>query len=386
MNKNNNTKINILCLDQIGLNILNNNTSQANIYLPLAEKDNTKKILSACIEYIFNLHNLKKPFFFYNEKNLVNSLTLSNINIFNNNTKMTVSIFSKDAIYKLKIIGICESDIYYIGTSKETMQNVISALKSCYNNTVGDYFYKDKQLDSNTPLLNCNFIDRYSINEIKFMKKTIINNNNNNNCNNKQIIDCDNCNNKFYSIYKFNEHNTIDCRICKIKTCNIVLHLNKQHIKCPECERWSISLSNHKCINNKEIIKPVSEIKSKDIPNTDKIKQTVADLNKFRDETEKLKKMMNDKEKGQWNNKIIPSTLRHTVWTTHFGKTYEGKCFCCKSIVIEVPTFEVGHIISSNKGGLNTLENLRPVCGQCNKSMGNKNMYDFISEFNMWNV
>jgi hypothetical protein len=34
------------------------------------------------------------------------------------------------------------------------------------------------------------------------------------------------------------------------------MHLNKKHVKCSECERWSISLSNHKCINNKEIIKP----------------------------------------------------------------------------------------------------------------------------------
>ena len=42
--------------------------------------------------------------------------------------------------------------------------------------------------------------------------------------------------------------------------------------------------------------------------------------------------------------------------------------------------FEVGHVISVHDNGDLTIENLRPICSLCNKSMGVQNMVEFIRE------
>ena len=40
--------------------------------------------------------------------------------------------------------------------------------------------------------------------------------------------------------------------------------------------------------------------------------------------------------------------------------------------------FCAGHIIPESCGGFATIDNLRPICSQCNSSMGNTNMRKFI--------
>jgi 5-methylcytosine-specific restriction endonuclease McrA len=39
--------------------------------------------------------------------------------------------------------------------------------------------------------------------------------------------------------------------------------------------------------------------------------------------------------------------------------------------------FDAGHIIAVTNGGSDNLDNLAPVCGTCNKSMGTQNLQDF---------
>lgn len=75
----------------------------------------------------------------------------------------------------------------------------------------------------------------------------------------------------------------------------------------------------------------------------------------------------------------IPKTLRIDIWETYIGKIYESKCFCCKTKDIQQGNFECGHVKSIKDGGGTTIENLRPICSTCNRSMGRKNMYDFMS-------
>jgi 5-methylcytosine-specific restriction endonuclease McrA len=73
----------------------------------------------------------------------------------------------------------------------------------------------------------------------------------------------------------------------------------------------------------------------------------------------------------------VPRALREEVWRTYMGKTFEGKCrvtWCSNRI--NVFDFEVGHNIPESKGGALVLTNLRPICGRCNKSMGNKYTID----------
>lgn len=71
------------------------------------------------------------------------------------------------------------------------------------------------------------------------------------------------------------------------------------------------------------------------------------------------------------NKAKIPKALREQVWRKHMGDQFKSKCvvtWCTNTI--NVFDFEVGHNIPESKGGVTLLENLRPICSRCNKSMG----------------
>lgn len=81
----------------------------------------------------------------------------------------------------------------------------------------------------------------------------------------------------------------------------------------------------------------------------------------------------------------IPSTVRHEVWKRYVSEIYrKGKCFCCRTSDIEESNFDCGHVISRNNFGPISLQNLRPICGQCNRSMGTQNMDEFIVAYGFW--
>jgi len=95
-----------------------------------------------------------------------------------------------------------------------------------------------------------------------------------------------------------------------------------------------------------------------------------------------------DIEIKTYNNikKKIPSNVRETVWKNYLIETKqtmnEIKCpisFCNK--MIDSFNFECGHIISDYNKGKISLDNLRPICSSCNKSMGRQNWDDFENRF-----
>lgn len=67
----------------------------------------------------------------------------------------------------------------------------------------------------------------------------------------------------------------------------------------------------------------------------------------------------------------IPNALRQQVWLHYCGEQYKRKCFTswCKNI-ISVFDFHCGHNIPEVRGGKTTIDNLIPLCVQCNLSMG----------------
>lgn len=73
----------------------------------------------------------------------------------------------------------------------------------------------------------------------------------------------------------------------------------------------------------------------------------------------------------------IPKAIRQTCWVKNFGEKYKHKCFVnwCHRI-ITCFDFEVGHNLPESKGGTLDLNNLRPICRQCNIGMGNKYTID----------
>ncbi len=74
----------------------------------------------------------------------------------------------------------------------------------------------------------------------------------------------------------------------------------------------------------------------------------------------------------------ISSALRIACWNRYIGDHIaKANCLCCRSTIISMSQFQCGHVKSHADGGEATLSNLRPICANCNGSMGRMNMRDF---------
>ena len=75
--------------------------------------------------------------------------------------------------------------------------------------------------------------------------------------------------------------------------------------------------------------------------------------------------------------KAIPKPVKMKLWNQHFTEdNAKGTCQVCSN-EIKMSDFEAGHIIAVANGGTDNIENLTPLCGQCNKSMGTQSVHDF---------
>ncbi len=98
--------------------------------------------------------------------------------------------------------------------------------------------------------------------------------------------------------------------------------------------------------------------------------------------TEKpIKRKKHHKNKKNQKDKIY-GNLRHSVWNDYIGREKGvGYCFCCNNEQISRTNFECGHIQAESKGGETTLQNLRPICSSCNKSVGTQNMETYMKTY-----
>ncbi|MCK5211727.1 HNH endonuclease [Candidatus Parcubacteria bacterium] len=75
--------------------------------------------------------------------------------------------------------------------------------------------------------------------------------------------------------------------------------------------------------------------------------------------------------------KTIPKKIKDDLWILYFGEERaQGDCYVCKT-KIHISKFEAGHVTSDSEGGQPTIENLRPVCSHCNKSIKEENLYSY---------
>jgi len=80
--------------------------------------------------------------------------------------------------------------------------------------------------------------------------------------------------------------------------------------------------------------------------------------------------------------KKIPAKVRNDVWNMYIGDNIaQHKCLCCKKTTIKNVEFECGHVVAKSKGGGDEIQNLRPICSSCNKSMGTTDMVEFVKEY-----
>jgi hypothetical protein len=74
----------------------------------------------------------------------------------------------------------------------------------------------------------------------------------------------------------------------------------------------------------------------------------------------------------------IPAALRASTWNKYIGESKgKTKCLVCNMNDITTFNFECGHVIAESLGGPTTLDNLRPICGQCNRSCGTRHLWEF---------
>jgi hypothetical protein len=86
--------------------------------------------------------------------------------------------------------------------------------------------------------------------------------------------------------------------------------------------------------------------------------------------------------KRRRKKKYIPKTLKRAVWDTHIGAEKGiAPCMCCERTMIQQIEFHCGHVIAEAEGGKTNVENLRPICAQCNLSMGKRNLYEFKAKY-----
>jgi hypothetical protein len=80
----------------------------------------------------------------------------------------------------------------------------------------------------------------------------------------------------------------------------------------------------------------------------------------------------------------IPAAVKTLVWNKWVGeKEAEAGCYACRVTTISMRHFHTGHVVSEKHGGKCTIDNLRPVCANCNLSMGTMDMREYIEKFGL---
>lgn len=74
-----------------------------------------------------------------------------------------------------------------------------------------------------------------------------------------------------------------------------------------------------------------------------------------------------------YDDRHISKALRKRVW----AKCVDGLCCCCEDEEIDEECFEAGHIVARALGGQVSIDNLIPICFDCNRAMGTRNFYEY---------
>ena len=86
------------------------------------------------------------------------------------------------------------------------------------------------------------------------------------------------------------------------------------------------------------------------------------------------------KEKNKRDN--IPQELRERIWKKepknfcNEGMLVNGFCYSCNN-ELNIKDMQCGHIIAHAFGGKVSLDNLMPICSNCNKKMGTMNLEEY---------
>jgi hypothetical protein len=126
---------------------------------------------------------------------------------------------------------------------------------------------------------------------------------------------------------------------------------------------------NINCKNNFNVLK-INESNKQFITQSNKqfIKQSNKQFNNRENKNKIIKNHTTYKTYKTY--KTLCKTLKNAVWDKFIcSENGIGMCYCCKYREIDSKHFECGHVVARSLGGKNCVDNLRPICSLCNKSM-----------------
>ena len=133
---------------------------------------------------------------------------------------------------------------------------------------------------------------------------------------------------------------------------------------------------------NAETQKELHKLKKQNAETQKELQKLKKQNAETQDKKQKLQKQTITKSKPDNNKKKkkpISATIKRLVWNTNIGEQIgKAKCMCCNVTDMTQMSFNCGHIIAESNGGETIVSNLKPICQNCNSSMGTKNMEEFI--------
>lgn len=80
-------------------------------------------------------------------------------------------------------------------------------------------------------------------------------------------------------------------------------------------------------------------------------------------------------------NKNIPRAVRIEVWNKYNGNKIIAKCFVGCGENISINNFICRYDITIKNGGSNEIQNIRPICRMCSRSIRAMNISDFMKKY-----
>ena len=192
---------------------------------------------------------------------------------------------------------------------------------------------------------------------------------------------CTFCDKEFEKKSTLNRHLTT-ARFCLKLQLDSNKNIQKKMFNCPSCNKELTSkarLNYHLNICNENNIQLHESKIDKANSKLENLQKTLLEITNKTKEIEEKIEINNDKK---YKKKPIPKTLKMSVWYTHIGKEIGMvNCPCCNSNEISQMDFDCGHVIAESKGGPMTIENLKPICNKCNRSMRTMNMNEFKQKY-----
>ena len=69
------------------------------------------------------------------------------------------------------------------------------------------------------------------------------------------------------------------------------------------------------------------------------------------------------------------------IWQSKFGSAKEGICPVCSTRQITSDSFSSGHILARSRGGAFAIDNIMPICHDCNREMGTNHLFWFAWKY-----